>query len=209
MEQLTSVLARGARGLGLDLSAMQIRALEEHLFLLAKWNAKLNLVGPGALETWAAIHTLDSLAVAEWVEAGDEVIDVGSGAGFPGIPCAVVRPDTRFCFVEPRANRASFLQNVIAAIGLRNAAVKTSRAETEPGLFDVVLGRAVAQQPRWATLASKLCVPGGGFVLFSLEAPPARLGEADSTLAKAYDLGEGRRRFIAKYVPRGTPDAVS
>lgn len=204
MEHLTEVLSTGSRSLGLELSGVELTALEQHLHLLAKWNAKLNLVGPGTIESWAARHTLDSLAVAEWIRDGAAVVDVGSGAGFPGIPCAVVRPAATLVLIEPRAKRAAFLQSVIAATGLRNATVHMARAESEAERFELVMGRAVASPIKWAALATRLCAPGGGFVLYASEAPPTSLGTAERMRIKAYDGGQGQERMVALYVPRGT-----
>ena len=204
MEHLIETLARGAASIGVELNPGQIQALEQHLRLLAKWNAKLNLVGPGTLEAWALRHTLDSLAVAEWIENGANVVDVGSGAGFPGIPCAIARPTSELTLLEPRANRAAFLQNAIALIRLANVTVHVAKAEAEPQRFQLVLGRAVAPQLEWAGIASRLCARGGGFVLFSSDEPPELLGQADRVKLKTYELGQERRRSLALYVPRGT-----
>lgn len=204
MEQLTEVLFTGARSLGLELSQGEIAAMEQHLRLLAKWNAKLNLVGPGTIGSWAARHTLDSLAVAEWLQDGAFVADVGSGAGFPGIPCAIVRPASKLVLIEPRAKRAAFLQSAIATTGLRNSSVHMARAEAETERFQLVMGRAVASPIKWAALATRLCAPGGGFVLYASEEPPQSLGTAERTRLKAYDAGQGQERMVALYVPRGT-----
>jgi 16S rRNA (guanine527-N7)-methyltransferase len=204
VEHLTEIIVTASGSLGLKLSPGEIAALEQHLRLLAKWNAKLNLVGPGTIESWAARHTLDSLAAAEWIQDGSAVADVGSGAGFPGIPCAIVRPASRLVLLEPRSKRAAFLQNVISAAELRNSSVRMVRAEAESERFQLVMGRAVASPLKWATLATRLCAPGGGFVLYASKEPPQSLGTAERTRIKAYNGGQGHERMVALYVPRGT-----
>jgi 16S rRNA (guanine527-N7)-methyltransferase len=204
VEHLTDLLAQGARSLGLELDPDQLQALEQHLVLLAKWNAKLNLVGPGTLDAWAVRHTLDSLAAGEWLGNGANVVDVGSGAGFPGIPCAIARPAATLVLLEPRANRAAFLQNAIALTRLTNASVRVAKAEAEPRKFQLVLGRAVAPPLEWAAIATRLCAPGGGFVLFSSNELPERLGTAERVSLKTYELPHEPSRSIALYVPRGT-----
>ena len=209
MEQLTELLLRGAAGLGLNLAPAQVDALKQHLALLERWNAKLNLVGPGTAASWAVAHTLDSLAVVPWIGVGDSVVDVGSGAGFPGVPCAITCPAATFALVEPRGNRAAFLQNVLAATGLRNAVVRNERAEGVAEGFRLVLGRAVAAADAWEMMASRLCGPGGGFALFTLADPPLLLGDSKRALVRSYTLEGGAPRFVAKYVPRGTIQAVS
>ncbi len=209
MEHLTEVLIRAAGSLGLELSPSELTALRQHLLLLAKWNSKLNLVGPGTIESWAARHTLDSLAAAEWIQDGASVADVGSGAGFPGIPCAIVRPASKLVLLEPRAKRAAFLQTVIAATGLRNSSVHAFRAEAEPERFQMVMGRAVAPPLEWATVATKLCAQGGGFIVHASEELPRWLGTAERVRFKVYDGGQGQERTLALYVPRGTQTALS
>ncbi len=204
MEHLTDLLVRESRGLGLDLSPRELGALEQHLHLLAKWNAKLNLVGPGTLDSWAQRHVIDSLAIVDWIGSEARIVDVGSGAGFPGIPCAILRPASRVVLLEPRANRAAFLQSVIAATNLRNTSVRVARAEKESERFDLVIGRAVAPPAEWGNLAAKLCGPGGRFVLFASGEPPEMLGTAERETIKSYSPGLGPKRSVALYVPRGT-----
>jgi 16S rRNA (guanine527-N7)-methyltransferase len=204
VEHLADYLVRGAHELGIELGPREAAALEQHLRLLSKWNAKLNLVGPGTVEEWAARHTLDSLAIAEWIEPSSRVVDVGSGAGFPGIPCAVVRPESSVVLLEPRSNRAAFLQNVVAIASLSNAQVRAVRAADEVERFELVMGRAVAPLPDWAALATRLCRPGGRFAVFALGEAPETIGNAERLKLRSYSLWEGDRRSVALYVPRGT-----
>jgi len=205
VEQLTTLLVEGAHKLGLRLDLTQIEQLVSHLELLAKWNEKLNLVGAGKPAHWAMRHTLDSLAVATWVAEGALVADVGSGAGFPGLPCAIARPGARFVLIEPRKNRAAFLQNAVSACSLRNVTVQAKRAENIQQEFDLVLGRAVAEPMKWERIASRLCNASGSFAAYMLASPPAELGDSNLVETLKYEAESGRTAWLGRYVPRGTP----
>jgi len=147
--------------IGLPIADKMLVQLE----LLERWNGKLNLVGPGTPEEWLARHTLDSLIPSEMIRNGATVADVGSGAGFPGVPLALLRPDCQFSLIERRTKRRAFLQNVIAATGAGNAVV---RAEVIPDQrFDVILGRAVLPPHQWLELAAPLIHSQGRVGLFA------------------------------------------
>lgn len=207
VEQVADRLALAAReSLGVTLNGAQESQLIRHLEMLGRWNAKLNLVGPGSPGSWYVRHTLDSLAPAQWLPAtaGSIVVDVGSGAGFPGIPLSVLRPDLRVILLEPRGSRAAFLQNVVASLGLKNASVMVGRAEDRAVSGELIVGRAVAPPEKWAALAGGLLTPGGRFVLFHQGEPPAVLGDHDRLHWVPYTLPLEPQRAVGLYVPRGT-----
>jgi 16S rRNA (guanine527-N7)-methyltransferase len=110
-------------------------------------------------------HVLDSLSVAPWLR-GRQVADVGSGAGFPGIPLAIVRPDLQFSLIEATGKKCRFLEHVRDTLGLTNVAVVKSRAEAyKPEVrFDTVLARAVGPLVDLVRNAGAL-VAGGGRLL--------------------------------------------
>ena len=191
-------------GLGLGLSSLQVQLLAGHLAYLERWNAKLNLVAAASPEMWARRHSLDSLAVAGWVPAGGDVVDVGSGAGFPGIPLAILGIAKRVVLLEPRQNRAAFLQNVVAGLGLNRVEVRCRRAEAEAERFDLVVGRAVAKPDAWASLASRICNSAGRFAFFSQSEPAPELGTGLMLEVRRYLLPSEPERWVGLYVPRGT-----
>jgi 16S rRNA (guanine527-N7)-methyltransferase len=109
-------------------------------------------------------HILNSAVVAELVGPGQKVADVGSGAGLPGIPMAIVRPDTEFVLIEPMERRANWLAEQVAALGLKNVRVVRARAEEVGEAFDVVTARALSALPKLL----RQCVPmtlNGGQIL--------------------------------------------
>lgn len=199
MEQLPDFLTSGAAALGVTLSSDQVSALVDYLNLLAKWNAKLNLVGPGTTADWAVRHVLDLLAPLPWLTAGQTVLDIGSGAGLPGIPLAVAAENTPFTLLEPRSNRVAFLQTAIAALRLKNAKVKRGRAEDEEEQVPFVVGRAVAPPEEYATLAAACLEPGGRFVLFHQQEPPEKLPGAERIERRTYEIQGSQPRTVGLY----------
>ena len=123
---------------------------------LANDSDELGLLGPRELDKLWSRHILNSAVVAELVHPGDKVADVGSGAGLPGIPMAIARPDADFVLIEPMERRSSWMLEVVQDLGLKNVRVLRSRAEdvTEQD-FDIVTARAVAALDKLL----KMCVP--------------------------------------------------
>ncbi|GGL97347.1 16S rRNA (guanine(527)-N(7))-methyltransferase RsmG [Nakamurella endophytica] len=122
------------------------------------------LLGPREADRLWDRHVLNSVVVQELVPAGATGVDVGSGAGLPGIPVAIARPDVRVTLVEPLERRTVFLAEVIAELGLANCRVVRGRAEqvvAEVGGADVALSRAVAPLGRLAGWCAPLLRPGG------------------------------------------------
>ncbi len=201
-DPLGELLARGAEDLGRSLSPAQARQLVDYLRLLDKWNAKLNLVGPGSLAEWAVRHVLDSLAPLPWVvslSAGQRVLDIGSGAGLPGIPLAVAAPEIGFRLLEPRSNRVAFLQAVTAALKLANVKVHRGRAEDEVARYARVVGRAVAPPDDYAGLAGNCLASDGRFVLFHQQTPPERIGRAELVEQRIYEIQGSPPRAVGLY----------
>jgi 16S rRNA (guanine527-N7)-methyltransferase len=211
VEQLIESLRVGAMALNVSLDVPAARGMAIQLTLLEQWNARLNLVGPGEPASWLTRHSLDSLVPEPVLQPASRVLDLGSGAGFPGIPLALARPDSRFWLAERRAKRRAFLQNVLATIGMTNAVVIASPGMEER--FDVVLGRAVLPAPEWLSYAASLVRPGGIVGLFAQQeaVDPAAAAEAAGLQAvgeRSYALpGEGPRRFswFRREVSRETP----
>jgi 16S rRNA (guanine527-N7)-methyltransferase len=150
---------------GLEAAAALARFLE----LLERWNRVHNLTGIRNRDELVDRHLAESLALAPFV-VGPRACDIGSGAGLPGIPLAVVLPGISFALIESRRKRASFLRQARAALGLDNVEVLNARAEdVATGPFDTVLARAVAPPAELLGLAGPLVAPGGRLVLLSGE----------------------------------------
>jgi 16S rRNA (guanine527-N7)-methyltransferase len=158
-------LLDGARALGFELDATQVSRLIAQLDLLDEWGERMNLTAIRERSQQVTKHVLDSLSVAPWLR-GRQVADVGSGAGFPGIPLAIVRPDLQFSLIEATGKKCRFLEHVRDTLGLTNVAVVKSRAEAyKPEVrFDTVLARAVGPLVDLVRNAGAL-VAGGGRLL--------------------------------------------
>lgn len=124
----------------------------------------LGLLGPREMPKIWTRHILNSAVVAELIQPGQKVADVGSGAGLPGIPMAIVRPDAEFVLIEPMERRATWLAEQVKALNLKNVRVVRARAEEVGEAFDVVTARALSALPKLL----RQCVPmtlNGGQIL--------------------------------------------
>ena len=157
-------LQQGVSELGLAVSAEQQARLIQYLVLLEKWNQVYNLTAIRDLGKMVSAHLLDSLSVVPFL-SGRTVLDVGSGAGLPGIPIALARPDWEVTLLDSNHKKAAFLRQAIADLSLRNASVVCERVESwlAPREFDVIVSRAFADLGEFVSLAGRLLAPGGVF----------------------------------------------
>jgi 16S rRNA (guanine527-N7)-methyltransferase len=165
-----------AAGVGRD--APTTAALTRFLELLRRWNRVHNLTGTRDNRELVERHLVESLALQPFL-AGSRIADVGSGAGFPGIPLAICVPDRHFTLIESRAKRASFLRHVVVTLGLANVVVAHARAEHLPAQppFDTVLARAVARPARLLEIVRPLTAPGGILLVLTSQALARSLRE--------------------------------
>lgn len=135
------------------------------LHLLEKWNAAYNLTAVREPEKMVTHHVLDSLAVMPYLR-GPRVVDVGAGAGIPGIPLALACPDFEFVLLDSNAKKTRFITQAINELGLTNVAVERARAEDyRPArLFDTVITRAFASLAEMLDMTQHLGAPDGVFV---------------------------------------------
>jgi 16S rRNA (guanine527-N7)-methyltransferase len=157
-----TTLLDGARALALDLDEAQLAKLVAHLDLLDDWNTRMNLTAIRDRPSQLTKHLLDSLTVLPYLQ-GERIADVGSGAGFPGIPLAIVQPHRHFSLIESTGKKCRFLEHVRDALELKNVEVVQSRAESyKPEVrFDTVLARAVGPVADLVKVAGPLVVGGG------------------------------------------------
>jgi 16S rRNA (guanine527-N7)-methyltransferase len=136
---------------------------ERYAELLAGPGVERGLIGPRETARLWDRHLINCAAVAELVPPGSSLIDLGSGAGLPGVVLAMLLPESGIVLLEPLARRAAFLEECVRALGLGNATVRRGRAEEVAGQLtaDVVTARAVAPMQRLAALAIPLVRPGG------------------------------------------------
>ncbi len=159
-----------------------LSAAEQYAQFLATAGVERGLIGPREADRIWDRHILNSAAIGELIDNGIRVADVGSGAGLPGIPLAIARPDLTVVLIEPLLRRATFLSEVIAMLGLSTVTVVRGRAE-EPGVrkehgdFDAVTSRAVAALDKLSKWSIPLLRPGGVMVALKGDRAEAELDE--------------------------------
>jgi len=170
------LLTSGAADMGLSLDASTATRLVRLVDELETANAQFNLTAirdrPGMLRK----HVLDSLTVQRYLR-GSRIADVGTGAGFPGLPLALLNPDRRFHLIEATGKKARFVLQTAARLELRNVDVVNARAETfKPvELFETVVARAVSSLAELVALAGHLCAPQGRLLAMKGRRPDAEL----------------------------------
>ncbi len=159
------------------------------------------LIGPREADRIWERHILNSIAIEGLIPVGCDVADVGSGAGLPGIPLALRRPDLRLTLIEPLLRRFTFLSEVVTELGLEERiSVRRARADELDETFDVVTARAVAPLPRLLTWCVDLVRPGGQILAIKGQAAAAEMAEASPHLR--------RRRLSAELLTvRAAPEA--
>jgi len=199
-------LPRRTQQLGIDITPEALSKLATLLELLLASNAQLNLTGTRDRESIIQRHFLESLALGAELERcrlianGARVLDLGSGAGFPGIPIKVVWPGIDLWLLEATAKKARFIESAATSLRLRGAGVLTGRAETlahHPQLresFDLTLARAVAPLPTLVELALPFLRLGGHLAAMK----GSRAGQEIADAAKALELCGG---MVAKELP--------
>lgn len=172
---LARMLDEGQAALGLGLSAVVQARLLHYLALLSKWNKTYNLTAIRDEREMVTQHLLDSLAVLPMLKksalatrrdgalpGGQRWADVGSGAGLPGIPLAIVCPEIQMTLIEAVEKKSAFQRQVKIELGLTNVAIAASRVEhLSAASFDAVISRAFAELSGFAALSGHLLVPGG------------------------------------------------
>jgi 16S rRNA (guanine527-N7)-methyltransferase len=169
-------LIEGASKLGIELNARQVKQFELYYQELIEWNRRINLTAITDYSSVQVKHFLDSLTVtlalsAEEVTNPDfKIVDIGTGAGFPGFPLKILFPRPRLVLLEPTTKKITFLQHIVSKLELENVEVLNSRAEEAAHLplyreqFALVLSRAVALLPTLVELTLPFCRVGGRFI---------------------------------------------
>jgi 16S rRNA (guanine527-N7)-methyltransferase len=168
----------------IQLDEMRLRAISTYIDLLLKWNSRINLTAirdPGEI---VQRHFGESLFAAQFMLTQKSVataIDLGSGAGFPGVPFAMLAPDVEITLIESQQKKATFLKELIYTLGLKNLKVFSDRAESYPAMADLVMLRAVERFEQALQMTIRLTRTGGRIALMigSGQVEPARrLGSA-------------------------------
>lgn len=191
-QRLRHRLDDGLAALKLDLTDAVRDRLIAYVELLARWNAAYNLTAVRDPGEMVARHLLDSLAIAPYV-TGATLADLGSGAGLPGLPLALVAPERAVTLVDSNGKKARFLREAVRALKLANVRVLEGRVQDVPGQFDCITARAFATLADMLDWAGGLLADGGSWL-----AMKGKL--ADEEMA-ALPAGFRIERIIALEVP--------
>lgn len=171
-EQLNGLLAEAGEP---PADAVLVAKLELYLALLIRWNLRMNLTAVRDQAGIVSRHFVESIICARQLPKGIEsLLDFGSGAGFPGIPIALFRPDIAVTLAESQGKKAAFLQEAVRTVGI-STTIHSGRAELLQKRFDCVTLRAVDKMPEAVQTASHLITPGGWLVLMTTEVEWNRL----------------------------------
>jgi 16S rRNA (guanine527-N7)-methyltransferase len=188
-------LIEGAGKLGIELNARQVKQFELYYQELIEWNKKINLTAITDYSSVQVKHFLDSLTVTlalpgkEVVRPDFNIIDIGTGAGFPGVPLKILFPQPRLVLIEPTTKKTAFLHHIIHKMELENVEVMNSRAEEAAHLslyreqFALVLSRAVALLPTLVELTLPFCRIGGRFIAQKKGGGDQEINQAEKAIA--------------------------
>jgi 16S rRNA (guanine527-N7)-methyltransferase len=178
LSTVRQALDSGLQALGLPAGGSGARRLLRYLELLEKWNRTYNLTAVRELQAMVTRLILDSLSAHPFLR-GDRVLDVGSGAGLPGIPLAIFNPDREFVLLDSNGKKIRFMRHAVMDLGLPNVAVEQGRAEQyhPTALFDTVISRALGSLGDLAATAGHLCRGGGHLLALKGRYPKNELAE--------------------------------
>ena len=202
-----TILTSGVADLQLALDTIQIEKLLTLLDLVAEWNQKFNLTGIKEPVAMVQKHLLDSLTIQPWIK-GPFVTDVGTGAGFPGLPLAIVNPTLRFTLIDATAKKIRFIEHAAQALGLEQVVAVCSRAEQYLPIqrATTVVSRALSSIPDFIAAAGHLCAKNGQMLAMKGKDPIAELdGLPRGWRAKSIDRlhvpGLGDERHLVILLP--------
>lgn len=172
-DRLRVKLQEGAQQLSIDLNDQQVTAHVQFLRLIAKWNRVHNLTAVRSTDEMVGRHLLDSLSVLKWLPSIDakaslesagssataDVLDVGTGAGLPVIPLAIMRPDLQFLSVESNGKKTRFQHQAVTDLKLKNVRVNQARIEDVNEVAHVIVSRAFTAPEGFLQAIDKNCIP--------------------------------------------------
>jgi 16S rRNA (guanine527-N7)-methyltransferase len=186
---LQEKLSQGLQALAIELDDATQNKLLDYLTLLQKWNKVHNLTAVRDPNDMVTLHLLDSLAVLPHIRQG-RLLDVGSGAGLPGIPLAIVRPDLQVTVMDSNHKKASFMRQAKAVLGIGNLEVACGRVEEfRPEYkFDMVISRAFSDLAEFMRLTNHLCAEGGMWLAMKGVYPHEELAQVTGRTAEVVPL---------------------
>jgi len=198
---LNSLIVEGLNELGYENDFLLIEKLEIYLATLKKWNKVYNLTAINDDTDIIVKHFLDSLSVNQYIQNSGRILDVGTGAGFPGLILALFNPEKSFVLVDGVSKKISFLQEMIGKLNLKNVIAVHTKVEqyNVAEQFDIIISRAFADIKKMTKLTSHLIKDGGKFI--AMKGPDVMSELDDISLPFVhYDITvpflEGTRKII-------------
>jgi len=200
-DRFEQILRRKASDFAIAPGALDFTALSTFLSELDRWRRKTNLTGALSVDELAE-HALEALVGSELIAHGERVIDIGSGAGFPGLPLAIVRADLSMTLLEPRGKRAAFLRHVVRTLELKNTAALEARIEEVGGqTFGTATTRAVGGFSSWIGQA-RFLETGGLLLAWTTDAEGVARELPGFELERSLPVPGSSRRMIAAFRKR-------
>ena len=188
--------SKGLKALDLDINELQLEKLKQYVDLLHRWNKTYNLTAVREPAQMIPTHIFDSLVVAPFIE-GKNCLDVGSGAGLPGIPLAILQPDRNFTMLDTNGKKTRFIQQAIIELGLNNADVVQSRVEQwQPQHhYEAIISRAFSSVADFVNGCSALLAENGSLYAMKGQYPVQEL----AYLPKGFQL-ESKHELAVPYI---------
>lgn len=188
---IETTLASALHANKMDVSVETQQKLIDYIYLLERWNSVFNLTAIRDLNEMVWLHLIDSLAIAPYLH-GNRIIDVGTGAGLPGIPLALTHPDKHFVLLDSNSKKTRFLVQACAELGIKNIQVEHSRCEDfQPSLgFDTIVSRAFSAIAVMLATTQHFLAKDGQFLAMKGVYPEVEMQAipADYTVAAVHPL---------------------
>jgi 16S rRNA (guanine527-N7)-methyltransferase len=170
-----ALIARAAEAFGANIEPKATDALVAWLDLVATWNARIDLTAARSADELVDLMLADAIVIAPELAPGTRIVDVGSGAGAPGLAIGLLRPDVSVTLAEPLQKRVAFLRTVLGTVACTNVEVVRERAEDLAAPFDAAISRATFAPAEWLEIATRIAAPEGSiWVLVTRDFPPMR-----------------------------------
>ena len=183
---LTSLLKKGLEQVNLTFEESQVKQLNDYLELLVKWNKAYNLTAITNPQKMVAYHVLDSVAIINEIPDRGLCLDVGTGAGLPGIPLAIMLPQSKWVLLDSNGKKTRFVQQAIASCGLSNVKVVQSRIQDyhADSSFDVIVSRAYSSVSDFVSSVAPIWQANTRLITMKTELSEAEKQSLDSAIYK-------------------------
>lgn len=195
--KVRELLINGAGELGIELTGHQTKLFLDYLDCIKFWNKKINLTGIKGESQMVINHFLDSISIFPFISENSKLLDIGSGAGFPGIPLKIVMPSLEVTLLDSVEKKVFFMREVIRRLGLQKTHAICGRAEdisngVARGYFDFVVSRAVGKVEKLLRLATPYLCKGGKLVLMRGKSGLREWGQIRDQAAQSFELLESK-----------------